>query len=300
MQPHPLVEDQVDGLHAVPVDGVFARRSQGVEPDSVLAGRQRLERLLRLQVGGPLVQEGVVAGCADVLDNSPGQPQQVVRSVRSPDESGPPVLQAMEPVDDVALGKLLGGVQRDLLPRHGGVHPDQVDRVLKLIAKTVRPAGLIEPAPGPDALGQGLVFQPVQVTIELRLIGLNLERIHQAEPPPPGVFQGGAGCANILVLGDDRFGFLPVIGLPQDHDQSVLTVRGDFQSGEQRRDRPVVQNRPGVRLAAFDKEWMSHAPAGSEEAAAARFHDQRPLRESRESRSRAVRVARVVEEERGK
>src|SRR5208337_1117798 len=186
VQPHPLVEDQVDGLHAVPVDGVFARRSQGVEPDSVLAGRQRLERLLRLQVGGHHVQEGVVAGCANILDNSPGQPQQVVRSVRSPDESGSPILQAMEPVDDVALGKLLGGVQQDLLPRYGGVHPDQVDRVLKLIAKAVRPASLIEPAPGPDALGQGLVLQPVQVTIELRLIGLNLERIHEAEPPPPG------------------------------------------------------------------------------------------------------------------
>ena len=220
--------------------------------------------------------------------------------MRSPDESGPPVLQAMEPVDNVALGKLLGAVQQDLLPRHGRVHPDQVDRVLKLIAKAVRPAGLIEPAPGPDAFGQGLVFQPVQVTIELRLIGLNLERIHQAEPPPPGFFQGGAGCTDVLVLGYDRFGFLPVIGLAQDHDHRVLTVRRNFQGGEQRRDRPVVQKRPGVWLVAFDKEWMSDALTGSEEAAPARFHEQRPLRDRRESRSRAVRVARVIEEERGK
>ena len=92
---------------------------------------------------------------------------------------------------------------------------------------------------------------------------------------------------------------LPVVGLPQDHDHRVLAVRGDLQSGEQGGDRPVVQNRPGVRLAAFDKEWMSDAPPGSEEAAAARLHDRRPLRESRESRSRAVRVARVLEEDRG-
>ena len=42
MDAHPPVEDEVDGLQAMAVDGIFAGRSQGVEPDPFLAGRQGL------------------------------------------------------------------------------------------------------------------------------------------------------------------------------------------------------------------------------------------------------------------
>ena len=86
-----------------------------------------------------------------------------------PDEAGPAVLEPMEPVHDVALGELLGGVQQDLPARHGGIHPDQVHGVLELVAEPVGAAGLVEPAPRPDAFGERLVLQPVQVAVELRL-----------------------------------------------------------------------------------------------------------------------------------
>ena len=75
------------------------------------------KRLLRFEVRRPLVQERVVAGRPDVLDDRPGQPEEVVRGVRPPDEPGPAVLEAMEPVDHVPFEELLGGVQQDLPAR---------------------------------------------------------------------------------------------------------------------------------------------------------------------------------------
>ena len=47
------------------------------------------------------------------------------------------------------------------------VHPEEVDRVLQLVAEAERPARLVEPPPGPDPLGQGLVLEPVEVAVEL-------------------------------------------------------------------------------------------------------------------------------------
>ena len=120
------------------------------------------------------------------------------------DEAGAAVLEQVEPVHDVAFEELLGGVQQDLSPRHRGVHPDQVHRVLELIAEAVGAAGLVEAAPGPDAFGERLVFQPVQVAIELRLGRLDLERVHEAEPPLPRLLDGSPRGGDILVPGDDR------------------------------------------------------------------------------------------------
>ena len=88
--------------------------------------------------------------------------------MRPPDEPGPAVLEAMEPVDHVPFEELLRGVQEDLPAGERRVHPDQVDRVLELVAEAVGPARLVEPAPGPDPLGERLVLQPVEVAVELR------------------------------------------------------------------------------------------------------------------------------------
>ena len=73
-----------------------------------------LEGLLGLQVGRPLVQDRGVPGGLDVLHDRPGEPEQVVRGVRTPDEPGPAVLEPVEPVDDVPFQELLRGVQQDL------------------------------------------------------------------------------------------------------------------------------------------------------------------------------------------
>ena len=74
-----------------------------------------------------------------------------------------PSCKQVEPVDHVAFEELLRGVQQDLPPGQRRVHPDQVHRVLQLVAEAEGPAGLIESAPGPDPLGQRLVLQPVQI-----------------------------------------------------------------------------------------------------------------------------------------
>src|SRR5208337_3224690 len=103
--------------------------------------------------------------------------------MRPPDKTRSAILKAMEPVDDVPLEELVGGVQPNLVAGHGGVHPYQVHGVLKLVAETVCPAGLIKSTTGPDALGKSLIFQPVQVAIELGPVGLNLKRGHKSEPP---------------------------------------------------------------------------------------------------------------------
>ena len=114
---HPPVEHEVDRPQAVAVDRVLARRPERVEPHPLLAGRQGLERQVGLEVGRPLVEERLVAGRPDVLDDGPGQPEQVVRGVRPADEPGPAVLEAVEPVDDVPFEELLRGVQEDLPAR---------------------------------------------------------------------------------------------------------------------------------------------------------------------------------------
>ena len=151
--------------------------------------------------------------------------------MRPADEPGPAVLETVEPVDDVPFDELLGGVQEDLPARQGGVHPDQVHRILELIPEPIRPAGLVEPTTRPDALGQCLVFQPIQVAVELGVVGLDPQRIHQAEPPPPGRFECGEGGVGIAILVDDRPGPLAVIGLAQDHGNRVLAVCGNVDRG---------------------------------------------------------------------
>ena len=114
MGAHPPVEDQVDRLEAVAVDGVLARRPERVEPHPVLAVGQGREGELGFEVGRPLVEERVVAGRPDVLDHAPGQPEEVVRGVRPRGEPGPAVLEPVEPVDHVPFEELLRGVQEDL------------------------------------------------------------------------------------------------------------------------------------------------------------------------------------------
>jgi len=84
--------------------------------------------------------------------------------------------QREEPVEDVSLEELLGGGQEYLLARQGRIDPDEVDRVLELVAETVGAARLVEPAAGPDTLGERLVLEPVLVAVELRRVRLDGQR----------------------------------------------------------------------------------------------------------------------------
>ncbi len=109
------------------------------------------------------------------------------------DEPGPAVLEPVEPVDHVPFEELLRGVQEDLLAGDRRVHPDQVDRVLQLVAEPERPAGLVEPPTGPDPLGEGLVLEPVEVAVELGAGGLDADGVHQGRPPARGSLRGSTG-----------------------------------------------------------------------------------------------------------
>src|SRR6476659_2630176 len=87
----------------------------------------------------------------------------------------------MKPVDHVSFGELLRSVEANLPTGDRRVRPDQVFRVLKLVTKAERSAGLVEAAPGPDSLGERLVLHPMNVTIKCRIARLDLTPVHQIE-----------------------------------------------------------------------------------------------------------------------
>ena len=106
-----------------------------------------------------------------------------------------------------------------------GVHPDQVHRVLELVAEAVGPAGLVEPAPRPDPLGQRLVFQPVEVAVELRAGRSGPGACPSGRATSAGSLRGRpARRPRSLILADDRLGPVPVVGLAQDHDDRALAA----------------------------------------------------------------------------
>ena len=96
------------------VDALADVGALGVESHAVLALGEGEEGLFGIEVGDLLVEEGVVAGHADVLHDAPAEPEEVIVGVGAAGEAGAPVLLAEEPVDDVALDELLGGVEEDV------------------------------------------------------------------------------------------------------------------------------------------------------------------------------------------
>ena len=299
---HPPVEHEVDRLQAVPVDGVLAGRSQRVEPHPVLAGRQGLERLLRLQVGRPLVEERIVAGRRDVLDHGPGAARGgCPRRASAPTKPVRPSWRRWNQWTTSPSRNCCEACRRICRRASDGVHPDQVHRVLELVAEAEGAAGLVEAAPRPDPLGERLVLQPVQVAIELRARSVWTWTVSiRLEPPSPGLFEAGPSGVGIPILADDRLGPVAVVGLTQDHDDRAARRRAGISSVVQERgDRPVVVavvERPARRVPP-GTGWATLRPAPkkrprsvSTRSAAAGHGD--------EGRPGAERVPRVLEEER--
>src|SRR3954452_11735427 len=148
----------------------------------------------------------------------------------------------MKPVDHVSFRELLRSVEHYLLPGDRRVHPDQVYRVLKLVTKTERSTRLVEAAPGPDSLGKRLVFHPIKVTIKCRIARLDLNPVHQLEPPLPGSFECGPSDVWRLISPNDRFGLGGVVRLSQDDHYCGLASRGDINRCKERCNRPNVMS----------------------------------------------------------
>ena len=143
--------------------------------------------------------------------------------------------------------------------------------------KPIRPARLVEAPPRPDPLGQRLVLQPVEVAVELRVAGLDRDRIHQAQPPAPGLFQAGQRRRRVPIPADDRLRPRPVVGLAEDHDDRASRPapghRSVVRNAATGRSSPVGA---GSRLAAFDQGGMGDDRAGAEESAPRGLDQRRP------------------------
>src|SRR4029077_10682832 len=79
------------------------------------------------------------------------------------------VVQRVEPVRHVAFQKLLRGMEQNLFAGESGTRPDDVTRITELVAESECAARLIKTPARPDALGNGLIFQPILDLIKLRL-----------------------------------------------------------------------------------------------------------------------------------
>src|SRR6266545_4397172 len=174
----------------------------------------------------------------------------------------------MKPVNHVSFRELLRSVEHYLPAGDRRVHPDQVYRVLKLVTKAERSARLIEAAPKPDSLGKRLVLHPIKVTVKCRIARLDLNPVHQLEPPSPGGFKCGASDVWRLIFPNDRVGLGAVVGLSQDDHYRGVASRGDLNRSKERCNRPIVMIGCEVRLGVFDEIRTAYILSGAEEPAA--------------------------------
>jgi hypothetical protein len=142
----------VDGAAAVLVEGAGGAGVLRHQEDLVLAGLQQP----RGEPAHLLVQDGVIAGTADVERRDVGQPEQVVG------EAGADALaqRRVPPVQHVALHELVGRVQQDLPARERGIEVEKRRRVLQLVTEAERAARLVVRRPRPHPARQVLVREP--------------------------------------------------------------------------------------------------------------------------------------------
>ena len=243
------VEHQVDGLQAVPVDGVGSRGSG--------AGRSPCRAFRRAAAGRAARPPGRASARPGASRRRwrrrirprprPARAGCPRRACGRRSRSGRP--EAVEPVDHVPFEELLRGVQQDLPRGPAGVHPDQVHRVLQLVAEAEGPAGLVEtraaprsarPGPGTSASpgsGRTPACWSRRATVSIRLshhcrVSSRLAR----------------AAAGSRYLRMSRLGLLPVIGLAENHDHRALAAAQELPAWSGRR-RSAGRPRPCRRPA---------------------------------------------------
>ena len=181
------------------------------------------------------------------------------------------------------------------------VHPDQVHRVLELVAEAEGPARLVEPAPRPDPLGQRLVLQPVEVAVELRLARSGPGPCPSGSSHQRRVSSSAARAASEIPILAERpprpwRGRRPG---PGPRRPCVSPSRGDVDRGEERGDRPVVAESAARSGSPCSTKYGTGDVAARRRRTGPRFVSTRSAgrRHGDEGRPGAERVPRVLEED---
>ena len=167
--PYPTGQDALDGTGAVLVDGLRPLRTRW----PLVAFQLFLCQDRRAQVGHRFLQQPVQPPDLRPAAHRVGQPQQVVGDAGAHPSFRLSRPLRVPPVLHVTLLKLMGAAAQDLLPcqlRRGG---DERPHVLELISEAVATAALVQPRPGEEATGDGLVQGPaVDIVVQRRFRGL--------------------------------------------------------------------------------------------------------------------------------
>src|SRR5450759_788278 len=133
----------------------------------------------------------------------------------------------MPPVHHVAFLELaLGGVE-NLAAGNARVYRQQGQHILKLVAETECPAGLVKGRPAPDATGEALVEHPaVEDQVGGGLWSMYLDLIEQLIPEGAGTFQGSPHISRAMVLLGQGKGLFLVNPLPE-HEIDLFHRAGE-------------------------------------------------------------------------
>src|SRR4029453_7424029 len=166
---------------------VIERARTMLEERASVGGGARLEvrpalsnlELRSFEEGDDLVEDGAITGDLEIAGDDVRQPEHVIGDARSDAAAAgrvPPVL-------DVALLEMPYRRAQRVLPCQPGRGDGERHHVLKLIAKPIRAAGLIERRPRPDATGQRLVQQPaIEQNVQSAVRCPDLHRAEQLAP----------------------------------------------------------------------------------------------------------------------
>ncbi len=178
-----------------------------------------------MQERHPLVENGRVAGDADVVAGDERQEVQVVGDARADPASG----RRVPPVLHVAFFELPRRRSQNLRPRLLRRAVDQRHRVLKLVAEPERSARLVEARPAPHPTGERLIEQPaVQHQVERRVRRTDLDGSEDAIPLRSDFLQRRLRAARIGVGDDESPGLLRALCLAEQEDDLVGPAWREF------------------------------------------------------------------------
>ena len=230
---------------------------------------------------------------------APGQPQQSIRGMGAARRirCGRPATRGTSGARRLRgiAARRAGGICRRA---SRGIHPHQVHGVLKLVAEAVGAAGLVEPPPRPDPLGQapdtsanpsgdpspGCWFRTRTVSIRLRHHSWSRRDLPGPTATSRYLRTSAAACC--------RSSAWP---------STTATVHSPWAGISSVVSRPAIGRSSSVGAASGSpvstKARVGHVPAGSEEAPPPRFHPLRGPRHGHKRRPAAVTVARILEEQ---
>src|SRR5208283_4220427 len=140
------------------------------------------------------VQYSGIPRAENVPARRQGQPEVIIRTVRAHASAR----WGMPPMLDIALAKLTGRAEEQVLTKKAWLGMDKRHRVLQLVAETEGASRLVECAPRPKTAGESLVDEPAVSQDVERLVGrFHLHRAQRVLPVLPYRFQ--------FVMGGGRF-----------------------------------------------------------------------------------------------